>query len=116
MKVSELEGARLDYFVARAEGERAIFEDGVCKYHYDDEHGTWDASWRPSTDWAIGGPLIERRMISVKWRGPVADGEKWRARTANADRTEMVNSAGPTPLTAAMRCLVIAKMGEEVEG
>ena len=65
MKVSELSGALLDYWVARAEGKVLSSEwdtsrtDGVLI-------GTGEGDlerFAPSTDWAHGGPIIEREQI-----------------------------------------------------
>ncbi len=70
-----------------------------------------------STDWAQGGPIIEREGIElfpsrnqeglvVKWLAYKDDPES-NSGTYNAD--------GPTPLVAAMRCYVAITLGEEVE-
>ena len=59
----------------------------------------------PSTNWAHGGPIIEREEICVL--APVRG--LWRGRKEG--RTQY----GPTPLIAAMRCYVASKMGDEVE-
>ncbi len=56
-------------------------------------------AWAPSTDWAQGGPLIEREKITL------SDCEGgWAAGYAGT-----LNSFGPTPLIAAMRCFVASK-------
>jgi hypothetical protein len=61
-----------------------------------------------STDWAQGGPIIEREEICVL--APVRG--LWRSRSSiNMGRTHY----GPTPLIAAMRCYVASKLGDEVE-
>ena len=110
MKVSALDGAYLDYWVARAEGETAVFEYGECKYHYDDEHGTWDENWHPSADWSQGGPIIERERIALI---PVIGGT-WSAEydepTGGGDYQEHAID-GPTALIAAMRAFVASKFG-----
>ncbi len=60
--------------------------------------------YQPSTDWAQGGPIIEKYGI---FSGPHCDifiawtdGTRWE---------------GPTQLIAAMRCYVAGKLGDEVE-
>ena len=108
LKTSELTGAELDWAVAKCEGQDLVFEDGeLClpsDYFRDGD------PYKPSEDWAQGGPIVERERISVE---PCFDW-KW-----VAIRTESPNSAfeeeGPTPLIAAMRCYVASEMGEEVE-
>ena len=60
---------------------------------------------RYSTDWAQGGPIIEREKINLE-----QDGFQWWAHI-KADE----ECPGPTPLIAAMRCFVASKLGEIVE-
>ena len=108
MKTSELTGAALDWAVAKCEDLEHYFEDGlVClKGQPFDTHWLY---WTPSTDWAQGGPIIEREGISLfRHEAPPAlnCGEYyWKAN----------NTHGPTPLIAAMRCYVASKLGDEVE-
>jgi hypothetical protein len=107
MKTSELTGAALDWAVAKCEGfiKVSIWSDhiGVCKKHsFEDER-----RWAPSTDWAQGGPIIERELITTQ---PVVRPDGWMARTQKDDSVW----EGPTPLIAAMRCYVASKLGDEV--
>lgn len=96
MKTSELTGAALDWAV------------GMCEWNR--EEGDWGGTYRAaySTDWAQGGPIIEREGISL---GAHLDGEEWLAR----DYWGMSEQSAPTPLIAAMRCYVASKLGEEVQ-
>lgn len=68
----------------------------------------WAASmmWNPSTNWALGGPIIEQEKISF-----CENAERWVAATSIKGQEQY----GPTPLIAAMRCLVARKLGEEVD-
>jgi hypothetical protein len=66
-----------------------------------------DVNYRPSTNWAQAGPLIEREGISVNSIPPLG----WMAITNDAEL--MLN--GDTPLIAAMRCYVASKLGDDVE-
>jgi photosystem II stability/assembly factor-like uncharacterized protein len=91
LKTSELTGAALDWAVARCELGEAINE-------VDDPHFY-------STDWALGGPIIEQEKIEL-----THDGFEWWARIWADEDYE-----GPTPLIAAMRCYVASKLGDEVE-
>ena len=91
MKTSELTGAALDWAVAKAIGEYKP----VAVPHY-------------STNWAQGGPIIEREKIDIgTYRGA------WRA--AKHVSITPTYATGPTPLIAAMRCLVASKMGDDIE-
>jgi len=109
MKTSELQGAALDWAVAKCEGKGIEFDDPK------DPRLTLDGiayqplhSYTPSTDWAQGGPIIEREKINLG--SVLCDGrEFWTATMYLAE------SEGPTPLVAAMRCYVASKLGDEIE-
>ena len=58
-----------------------------------------------STEWALGGPIMESEGISLYLYG----GSEWEAHVGNKAYQ------GPTPLVAAMRCYVASKLGDEVE-
>ena len=92
MKVAELSGAALDWAVAKCEyfPVRSGFDDNCPEY---------------STDWAQGGPIIEREGIAL---GQTGDG--WEATCDGA-----VYISGQTSLIAAMRCYVMNTLNEEVE-
>ena len=100
MKTSELTGHALNWAVARCEG--GVGADQLI--------GTW---YSPSTNWAQGGPIIEREKMSLScgdgtWG--VAEG-KWEASHPKCLYVEH----GATPLEAAMRCYVVSVLGDEVE-
>ena len=98
IKVSELTGATLDWAVAKCEG--LAVSDRATK---------WRAKNCPhlySTDWARGGPIIERESITV---GPNPFGPAFSANLSDLD------TYGPTPLIAAMRCYVASKLGDTID-
>ena len=64
----------------------------------------------PSSDWAQGGPLIEKELINLI----TTAGYPWRA-TVYMGGGVWIDQEGPTPLIAAMRCYVCSRMGETVE-
>ena len=81
---------------------RRATEDGdIQKYR-------WCGWWYPSTDWAQGGPIIEREVICI---GSGMDASTWYANKGCGQHHRF----GPTPLIAAMRCYVASKLGAEVE-
>lgn len=98
IKSSELTGAALDWAVAKCEGRDIILLDGEI---------VWRDEVRYSTDWALGGPIIEREKIDTNTSYP----NTWVATCHDGSKT----CTGPTPLVAAMRCRVASKLGEEVE-
>ena len=114
MKTSELTGADLAYWVARAQGleSPSIVTIGttdprrVCQYvhHHDPGDDGWWTDYEPHLDWAIGGPIIEKFKISIGFIG------EWFAREYCAFKKHEGSSA----LEAAMRCLVYSNFGDEV--
>jgi hypothetical protein len=115
MKVNELQGAALDWAVAKCEGFES-WEVPVCclrVYQHKDGRYFQGNSWQPSTDWAQGGPIIEReriRLWAMNWDS------QWEADFPQCEGPrDDIRVAGPTPLIAAMRCYVASKLGDEVE-
>jgi hypothetical protein len=91
MKVSELSGMQLDWAVFEA-------EHGTQTYEFTD-------AYRPSSNWAQGGPIIEREGIAIYLYG----NSEWNAHIGGKE------SVGLTPLIAAMRCYVASKLGDEID-
>lgn len=111
MKTSELTGAALDWAVVECEcmmpapfksipsllnGTVRIFRPDISAH---------SEPISPSTNWAQGGPIIEREKITPEWTG-----ENWMAYIRHDDEF-----FGPTPLIAAMRCYVASKLGDDVD-
>lgn len=111
IKTSELKGHDLNWAVAKCEGGGAAYVNtrsrGKVLILADDIH-PWSQgnTWMPSTDWAQGGPIIERERIRIDPRG------LW---CAAHDSCEWTYYLGETPLVAAMRCFVASRLGDEVE-
>jgi len=110
LRTSELTDAALDWAVTKCMG----FDHSVTS----SEWGMW--GW--ATDWAQGGPIIEREGISVmlSFRDSYAEGANakpsgWCARKYQYGVLNEPLSHGPTPLIAAMRCYVASKLGDEVD-
>lgn len=111
IKVSEATNTQLDYLVAKAMGHTlAIGDFGTFIPWTKKTAPVWQGrSYRPSTDWSQGGPIIEREKIKTDPRAG-----SWTATIWNEAMTQ--NPAfGPTPLIAAMRCFVASKLGDTVE-
>jgi hypothetical protein len=123
MKVAELEGALLDYWVAKAEELTEPFiYDGSCQYWVSDSDENDDRSsvrFHPSRDWAQGGQIIERESINIlrfddpkePWAAVIYQSAEHWIDTSWFD----IDWHGATPLVAAMRCYVASKFGEEVQ-
>jgi hypothetical protein len=85
-----LTGAALDWAVA------------VAEFGY----GADSKTNKYSTDWAQGGPIIEREGMRIQ-----TFMDKWLASIPKP----FVQRDGPTPLIAAMRCYVASKLGDDIE-
>lgn len=114
MKVSELTGADLDYWTGRTDGIPESDLAIVQHQRGDEMLCVRDGKrYAPSTDWAQGGPLIEREMIEIsnerEWRESGEFGRVWEANHAGYGYMD-----GDTPLIAAMRAYVASKCGDEV--
>lgn len=113
MKTEDLEGAALDYWVAKAGGSAIVTE--VFGLTEDElTFGLWvecggSDCYSPSTRWEYGGPIIEAEKIIL-----VPKMNEWRAADWKA-LPKVREFIGSTPLIAAMRCVVASKFGDEVE-
>ena len=115
MKTNELTGAALDWAVAKC------LPDDTLAVYFDEDTGEPlcrddcpdNQEFKPSTDWAQGGPIIEREKIdmSVQFYGWVAHHGKYRGKEMNQPyHTQKAD----TPLIAAMRCFVASKLGDNI--
>ena len=116
MKTAELTGAALDWAVAKCEGRNDVYYAESIKqmvwegtYPMDDtELGYVLYQYLPSTDWAQGGPIIDKEEIDTVKVGV----KQWRGRIEGGNP---VSGYGPSPLIAAMRCYVASKLGAEID-
>ena len=103
MKTSEMTGSALDWSVAKCwYGEDydmsiPLFDDGLI--------------FAPSTNWAHGGPIIERESISIERKH---DGWWMASCKYHYADDPMYLVLGDTPLIAAMRCYVASKLGDNI--
>jgi hypothetical protein len=102
MKTNELTGATLDWAVAKCEGRTWLDAKNFLAYWEE------DGEMHYSTDWAQGGPIIERKKIGVWTSG---GGLTWHGKSFVLG----IVIDGPTPLIAAMRCYVASELGDNVE-
>jgi hypothetical protein len=125
MKTNELTGLALDWAVAQCEGYTGLHKIAGRRPHEPQlgiwpprkEYGVmdlWELSY--STDWAQGGPIIEREEIGIKRNSPCSDGRQWEASPSiTAKGAGGKWGYGPTPLVAAMRCYVASKLGDDID-
>jgi hypothetical protein len=115
MKTSELTDTALDWAVAKAKGHEIESLRGGAVWYWLKCSLTGALEvvevFSPSTNWAHGGPIIEREGIWLK-HGPSTG---WEAIHGLFLFPNLVIGTGPTPLIAAMRCYVASKMGDTVD-
>ena len=129
IKTSELTDAALDWAVLEAQkpelahperGRISCFGPLFGKGYMYPSWGT--RKYPPSTDWAQGGPIIEREHIGFEWMvsewwvaGQNYGGHPYKDRPDLRPIGTRFMSYGPTALIAAMRCYVASKLGDEVD-
>lgn len=131
VKTSELSGAALDWAVVWASEKEKSIRVAPAFLH----------GFHPSTNWAQGGPVIERENISIvrcdddyqnfpgKWLAE-RGAQPYSESTEHQSHDPMIQISiendgsrfakdgpfyGETPLIAAMRCYVAGKLGDKIE-
>lgn len=115
IKTSELSGIALDWAVAKCELIQHLTSLGKTP-NYEQCDSIALSKIRLgigySTDWAQGGPIIEREVISVvEEQGKDYVWFAWEKYAKNRNCT----ANGPTILITAMRCYVASKLGYEID-
>ncbi len=109
MKTAQLIGPALDWAVAKAEG----YDEGWLLRQMNNPNPATRAIPAYSTDWGQGGPLIDKYKIDLFPTDPVMPKA---VITPNLSEPHFYfRQFGPTPLIAAMRCLVASKLGDTVQ-
>jgi hypothetical protein len=117
IKTSELSGIALDWAVAKCEGHEIDSLMGGAVWYWLKCSLTGAPEvvevFRPSTDWAQGGPIIEREKTALIYfhDGGHEKGGEWLAEAA----LEEIEIYGPTALIAAMRCYVQSRQGDAID-
>lgn len=117
MKTSELTGAALDWAVCEATGLLAAYTQFRTGKNFLKVWGVAkNAHLHPSTDWAQGGPIIERELLMIEPVFWTVEGWHWVAYVLGPNNLdENYEQRGSTPLIAAMRCYVASKLGDNIE-
>jgi hypothetical protein len=113
IKTAEAIGPALDWLVESIEIARMRAEGEHVKEWWVEEKQSHPSPY--STDWLLGGPIIERELC-IATLARLNSGE-WRIQApySRVEDSEGDYFCGPTPLIAAMRCYVASKLGTEVE-
>ena len=147
MKTSELTGAALDWAAAKCEGftpglvfgRGAVRVDGfwekpcatggtqgyVLSHDWKRLHqqcegppfNSFTKMWSPSTNWAQGGPIIERERMTVGYVISYKYGKQWFCNIHDKHTPLGYRhwQQADAPLIAAMRCYIASKLGDEVD-
>lgn len=108
IKTQNLTGKALDWAV-----QKVLFaRQDYTKPWILERHAAGDPCGSASTDWSQGGHIIERERIHV-W--PRIRSAEFKAFVIRPSGEVQFTAFGPTPLVAAMRCVCLAYLGEEVE-
>lgn len=121
IKVSEATNNQINWLVAKIEGHQSrcewMIKSGWAEWQ------SYESAWgnpipNSSTNWAQGGPIIEREKISAQTDPTDTEPEGWsayfRQHLFKEDGTDCWQN-GPTPLIAAMRCYCVSRLGDIVE-
>lgn len=105
VKTADLVGRALDWAVAGGASDTPYWARmfQICVLT-GKTHGGIDFKYAPSECWSQGGLLIDKHLLSLKMTGT----ETWAA------IVEGCNGIDPTPLIAACRAIVAAKLGDVV--
>ena len=105
IKTSEATKEQLNWLVAKCEKTPVSDSDLVKLIR------TMDC-YKVSTDWALGGPIIEREEIDTYCHESPKSGCGWWVAEITGTKAK---GRGNSPLEAAMRVYVASKLGDEVE-
>jgi hypothetical protein len=106
MKVAELEGQLLNFWVAKSEGLELLPASPKQGDRHDLDSGLWHPSnYHPATDWSLGGTIVAREWYSLDETLGGWFGARWPFMKVFSDQ----------PLLWFMRAYVASKFGDEVE-
>lgn len=108
IKVHKLSGYQLDLAVAIAAGILYKVGGSGTVYLFTASGNPYE--FMPSTKWAHGGQIVENEGISLSFS---KQQRNWSAHVGDA--TVSGYHYDKEPLTAAMRCYVESKLGEEID-
>jgi hypothetical protein len=117
VKTNDLTGVQLDWAVAQC----LKIDVKITSFAYNQTYliaqkstdvGGGEYQFCPSTDGAMGTPIIEQELLTVGPNGDIAS--EWVAYYVRPNACSHKRT-GPTLLVAAMRCIVASFRGNEVE-
>jgi hypothetical protein len=114
VKTVELIGPALDWAIAQIEGVEVTIAEPQYLVGWRVTRPYPYGKYSPSTDWAIGGPLIQKHGCDLNCIAAANCWEAncWDERSPNPD---LHLKEGETPLIAACRAIVAAKLGDTMQ-
>jgi hypothetical protein len=116
VKTVDLAGPALDWAIAQIEGVEVAIAAPQYGTGWRVYKPNFGGKYSPSTDWAFGGPLVEKHRISFVTHGTGPDDEDGNepivALTSGLNYRAL---AAKTHLLAACRAIVAAKLGDTVQ-
>jgi hypothetical protein len=117
VKTADLAGEALGWAVGKAEGLDVLLAPPIYGnpwrvfVRYTGEVTIREVRYNPWDDWALGGPLIEKHMVSMHC--PQSTDDVW-AGWVITDKGEFCQ-AGDSALIAACRAIVATKLSDTVQ-
>jgi hypothetical protein len=117
VKTADLVGEQLAWAVGKAEGLDVLLAPPIygnpCRVfvRYTGEVTIREVRYNPWDDWALGGPLIEKHMVSLHC--PQSTDDVW-AGWVITDKGEFCQ-AGDSALIASCRAIVAARLGDTAQ-
>ena len=119
IKTQNLAGRQLDWAVAKALNIEVMIFAGRYVVLKPDGRDCSCKVFAPSLNWSQGGPIIEREGIETapRYTDDCKTITGWTAMMFNDARNPrpLIVQRGDSILVAAMRCITLAVLGEEVE-
>lgn len=111
VKTVDLAGPALDWAIAQIEGVEVAIAAPQYGTGWRVYKPNFGGKYSPSTDWAVGGPLIQKHRITIE--GPGHSAGKWRAFMLGS--SWIISTSSDAPLEAACRRLVHEQLGDTVK-
>lgn len=106
MNIKRLDGALLNYWIARSAGLQLASTEPRPGASHDPDNGLWHPmTYCPSSDWSLAGPIISNEWFSIEDQLITWFGTEW----------THINAIVENPLKWFMRAYVATQFGDEVE-
>lgn len=112
VKTVELIGPALDWAIAQIEGVEVTIAEPQYLVGWRVARPYPHGKYSPSTDWAVGGPLIDKHKLDL---GAPMEADRFTTWTANTEWGHPLGYKGETALIATCRAIVAAKLGNTVQ-